>query len=105
MLLTSLRISSLVFLLLLASLACAQGVGTSGDMAGTVTDSTGAVVTKITVTATDKAKGIQHTTITDDNGHYRFNGLPPAVYEVTAQGSGLASEVHKNVTVALGETA
>ena len=102
---TFLCVSSLVCLLLLVSLACGQGVGTSGEIAGTVVDSTGAVVTKVTVTAMDKAKGIQHSTVTDENGHYRFNGIPPAVYDVTAQGGGLASEVHKNVTVALGETA
>src|SRR5947209_15304859 len=94
---TFLCVSSLVCLLLLVSLACGQGVGTSGEIAGTVVDSTGAVVTKVTVTAMDKAKGIQHSTVTDENGHYRFNGIPPAVYDVTAQGGGLASEIHKNV--------
>jgi len=101
---TCIRVSSLVFFLLLASLAFGQGVGTSGDIVGQVVDPTGAVVAQVTVTAVETAKGIQHNTVTGDDGHYRFNGLPPAVYEVTAAGDGLASELRKNVIVSLGET-
>jgi len=47
----------------------AQGVGASGDIRGTVTDPSGAVVTNANVTATDLAKGIKHTVATDSNGN------------------------------------
>jgi len=95
--------SAVVCFLLLANKTYGQGVGTSGDLAGSVVDPTGAVVTRATVTATDTTKGTQRKTVTDGTGHYRFNGLPPAAYEVTAQNPGFAADVRK-ATVALGET-
>ena len=54
--LTCIRVSSLVFFLLLASLAFGQGVGTSGDIVGQVVDPTGAVVAQVTVTAVETAR-------------------------------------------------
>ena len=48
----------------------AQGVGASGDIKGTVTDPSGAVVTSAAVTATDVDKGIKHTVTTDNNGQF-----------------------------------
>ncbi len=92
-----------VCLLLLASVAYAQGVGVSGDITGTVTDPGGAMVANASVTAVETAKGIQHLVTTDESGHYRFAGLPPALYTVTARGTGFAPQV-RNVTVSLGET-
>ncbi len=90
-------------LLLLTSALYGQGVGTSGDITGTVVDPSGAVVVKASVVALDPAKGLKHTAITDQSGHYRFTGLPPAIYTVTAEGQGFAPEA-RTVTVALGET-
>ena len=57
--------------LLLTGMVFAQGIGASGDIRGTVTDPSGAVVTSANVTATDIAKGIKHTVSTDANGQYR----------------------------------
>ncbi len=96
-----------VFLCVLcvASASYGQGVGTSGAITGTVVDPTGAVVEKATVRAVEAAKGTQHVTTTDHSGQYRFNGLPPATYSVTAEASGFAPEVQNSVLVTLGETA
>jgi len=90
--------------LLFSTAAYSQGVGTSGEITGTVVDQTGALIVKASVIATDTAKGIQHNTVTDESGHYRFSGLPPAVYNVTVESQGLAPETRKDVTVILGET-
>jgi hypothetical protein len=90
--------------LLLAVAAHGQAVGTSGEISGTVSDPTGAVVVNASVTAVETAKGIQHSTVTDGSGHYRFRGLPPAVYSVNAESKGFAPELRNNVIVALGET-
>jgi hypothetical protein len=98
-----LRILTGIWCLLLASVLYGQGVGTSGDISGTVVDPSGAAVTKVSVVAIDTAKGFQRTAITDESGHYRFSGMPPAVYSVTAEGQGFARET-RTVTVALGET-
>ena len=70
---------SLCFALLLAVDSWA-GVG--GTISGTVTDSSGAVVVKATVTATNTDTGIHQTTTTDDKGFYSFPNLPIGHYEL-----------------------
>jgi hypothetical protein len=90
--------------LLLTGMVYAQGVGASGDIRGTVTDPSGAVVTNATVTATDVAKGIKHTVATDNNGQYRLTGLQPAAYSVSVSKSGFQTELAKNVVVNIGQT-
>src|SRR5215471_15008588 len=99
-----LLLSRSVCLLLSTSVVHAQGVGTSGEITGTVVDPSGAVVAKASVTAVEPAKGIQHSTVTDGSGHYRFKGLPPAVYNLTVEASGFATEERRELAVALGET-
>ncbi|HXO38605.1 MAG TPA: TonB-dependent receptor [Candidatus Acidoferrum sp.] len=90
--------------LLLTGMVYAQGVGASGDIRGTVTDPSGAVVTNANVTATDLAKGIKHTVATDNNGQFRLTGLQPATYSLSVSKSGFQSEVAKNVVVNVGQT-
>ena len=90
--------------LLLTGMVFAQGVGASGDIRGTVTDPSGAVVTNANVTATDIAKGIKHTVATDNNGQYRLTGLQPATYSLSVSKSGFQSELAKNVVVNVGQT-
>ncbi|MGZ4845058.1 MAG: outer membrane beta-barrel protein, partial [Candidatus Angelobacter sp.] len=90
--------------LLLTGMVYAQGVGASGDIKGTVTDPSGAVVTNANVTATDVAKGIKHTVATDNSGQYRLTGLQPATYSVSVSKSGFQSEIAKSVVVNVGQT-
>ena len=94
----------IVCLLLLTGLGYAQGVGASGDIKGTVTDSNGAVVANATVSATAAEKGTKRTTTTDSQGQYRISGLLPAVYDITVEGSGFQPSVMKGVSVHIGET-
>jgi len=91
--------------MLLTGMVYAQGVGASGDIRGTVTDPSGAVVSNANVTATDVAKGIKHTVATDNNGQFRLTGLQPATYSVSVSKSGFQSEVAKSVVVNVGQTA
>ena len=90
--------------LLLSGLAFAQGLGASGDIKGTVTDPSGAVVNDASVTATDIARGIKHTVTTDANGQFRFAALPPTAYSLSVSKSGFQSEVAKNIVVTVGQT-
>ncbi len=91
-------------LLLVSSMALAQGVGASGDIKGTVTDPSGAVLANATVVATDVGKGIKHTAVSDANGEYQLRGLAPATYDVSTQLSGFQSFVQKGVVVNVGQT-
>jgi hypothetical protein len=91
-------------LLLATSLAQAQGVGSSGDITGTVTDSAGAVLPKVTVSVVDTQTGRKRTVVTDGAGQYRVAGLSPSTYEVSAALSGFATDLRKSVPVAVGQT-
>lgn len=90
--------------LLLPTMVGAQGVGSSGDIRGTVRDSSGAVLPHVPVTVTDTTTGFQRATASGDAGEFHLTGLPPATYDVTAKGSGFATEIRKGVPVSLGRT-
>ena len=94
----------LVCFLLATLMAHGQGVGTSGEITGTVTDSAGAAVLNATVNVVDTQTGLQRTVTTDNTGQFRVTGLSPATYDVRAQMPGFATEIRKGVTVAVGQT-
>src|ERR1700722_11365744 len=93
-----------VCLLLAVNVARAQGVGSSGDITGSVTDSSGAFLPKVTVSVVDTQTGLKRTAVTDGAGQYRVAGLSPSTYEVSAGLSGFATELRKSVPVAVGQT-
>jgi hypothetical protein len=71
---------------------------------GTVTDATGAVIPNATVTLTSKETAKKQTTTTSADGFYRFVGLAPGAYTVTAQATGFKQQSMENVTVAAEQT-
>src|SRR6185437_10869816 len=97
-------ISTLVWIFLSATLAFAQGVGASGDIRGTITDPSGAVLPNVSVSAVDAQTGLKRTATTDAAGQFRVPNLPPASYDVSAQVSGFGTEVRKGVIVSVGQT-
>src|SRR6266404_8502013 len=99
---SSLRACLFVFLvgLLLASpVVSAQGVGSSGNIRGTVTDPAGAVIPRVPIAAEDTEKGLRRSTVADENGQYEFTGLPPATCRLTAKISGFQTEILRDVVV------
>jgi hypothetical protein len=94
-----------VLVLLFAGILSIPAVGqslVSGDIAGTITDPSGAVVPNATVTLKNTGTGQTQTATTNSSGAYRFSLLPPAQYTVTATASGFQN-VEKAVTVAVGQ--
>ena len=77
---------SMLCLLLAASVASAQNVGT---IQGTVTDDTGAVIPGATVSAVN-SRGIPKTAGTNENGAYTINGLVPGIYTIRITTTGFA---------------
>jgi Carboxypeptidase regulatory-like domain len=56
--------------------------GVGGSICGTVTDASGAVIPKATVTATNTDTGIRQAVATDDKGSYSFTSLPIGRYDL-----------------------
>ena len=81
-----------------------QGVGSSGEIKGTVTDPQGAVLQNATVTVENTQTGLKRTAQTDENGEYRITNLPPATYKVTVEGQGFAAATKEGLVVTVGET-
>ncbi|MBV9300571.1 MAG: TonB-dependent receptor [Acidobacteriaceae bacterium] len=92
----------LVLVLFLSSPAIQAQTVTTGDLAGTLTDATGAVIPAATVTLRNLDTGSAQTATTNQSGTYRFSLLPPGNYEVSATSSGLKSDVQK-VTIQVGQ--
>jgi len=74
----------------------------SGDLTGTVTDPSGAVVSGATVALKSDATGASRTATTGSNGTYRFSLLPPGSYTVTVTASGF-SKTSSTASVAIGQ--
>ncbi|MGA2458041.1 MAG: carboxypeptidase-like regulatory domain-containing protein, partial [Terriglobales bacterium] len=91
-------------LVLASSVAYAQGVGASGDIRGTVTDQSGALLPKATITVADSQTGLQRTAVTDATGQFQVPNLAPATYDVSVQVPGFAHAVRKGVVVSIGQT-
>src|SRR6266487_4427133 len=64
---------------------------TTGDVTGTVTDSTGAVLPGASVTAVCTDTNLTRNAISDAQGGFRIPELPVCVYKVTAELQGFKS--------------
>src|SRR5881397_3509440 len=79
---------------LLLSLATAQvllGQTATGNIVGRITDSTGAVLVGVDVTALNPEKGLTTRVTSDEQGIYRFLYLAPAAYSLTFQKTGFST--------------
>lgn len=85
--------------------AFAQTSSTSGEISGRVSDTDGAPLPGVTVTATNTETGLTRTVVTDESGNYQMGLLPPGTYRVNTDLSGFRTETRENVTVLLGSTA
>ncbi|HET7695679.1 MAG TPA: carboxypeptidase regulatory-like domain-containing protein [Vicinamibacterales bacterium] len=73
----------LAAVLLMAAGAAAQSV--TGEIRGTVRDSSGGVLPGVTVTVTNTGTGLTRTDTTSDTGTYVFPSLPIGTYTVSAE--------------------
>src|SRR6202046_2571638 len=80
----------LATVLLCGSPASAQLAG-KGEIKGTVTDPTGAVVPNATVVATSTSRGLKFTTTTSASGDFSVTPLDPDIYSLTVTATGLST--------------
>jgi len=79
----------------------AFGQAETGTISGTVTDSTGAVISGATVTAQNVGTGLTRAAKTSGNGTYTLLNLSPATYNVTVEATGFET-VKQSVDVTVG---
>src|SRR2546430_3396145 len=92
-------IATALLVCLLFSTAVFAQEGINASLSGTVSDSSGALVPGVEVTAKNTATGVTSTAITNETGTYRFPSLQPGAYEATAALAGFRTQT---VRLALG---
>ena len=70
---------------------------------GVVTDPTGAVIPKATVTLKSAETGREQQTVTNETGFYRLSGLAPGIYTISAEAAGFKRQVIEKVNVGAEE--
>lgn len=85
--------------------AMAQAQATAADLAGTVTDPSGAVVAGASVTAKGVGTGISRTVITNAEGYFKIVGLPPGEYEISTEAKSFKKSVVAGVRLTVGQSA
>jgi hypothetical protein len=85
-------------LVVTAILGALPGLAAAQSLAGTVRDTSGAVLPGVTIEASSPALITKvRTGVTDDTGQYRIPDLPPGTYKVTFSLSGFATVVRENL--------
>lgn len=82
--------------------AFAQGGTSTATLAGTITDDSGGRLPGVTVTVTNAGTNQSRTVVSEGDGLYRFAGLAPGVYAVSAELQGFATFERSGVTLNVG---
>jgi hypothetical protein len=97
------KIYSLTVLLCLALGAPAFGQSSNATVSGTVSDSSGALIPGVTVTATNTQTGIVTTVVTNESGAYNLASLQPGVYNVSGELPGFQTQSYRGVQLGLSQ--
>jgi hypothetical protein len=94
---------TLSVLLLLPDSANAQTAST-GSLRGETFDSSGSLVSGVTLEATNSATGESQTTISDDDGRFTFLFLIPGTYDLQGSKQGYAPSESRGISIFVTET-
>ena len=97
-----LPIRFMLCLLLLAAMPPLMAQVNTGDVVGTVTDVSGAVIPDAKVTIRNTTTGVSRTVPTGETGDYSFSLLQVGTYEVTIEAKGLRTFVTRDLNVSAG---
>lgn len=105
---TTLKALSLSLFALLVAMFClvppVHGQAISGDLVGTVLDTSGATIPNVSITATNTATNVKFTAVTNTAGDFRIGNLLPGIYDVSAASKGFATATLKGVAIELNRT-
>jgi hypothetical protein len=93
----------LAALMLAVTYGHAQIAGT-GNIQGSISDQSGAVVQNATITITDTATQVQHTTKSDRAGVYVFPGIPIGTYSLSVTAQGFATYEQTGIVLEVGSS-
>jgi Carboxypeptidase regulatory-like domain len=99
------RFFSLTMFLLALLLTASTAQTSRGALTGTVTDSTGALVTNASVTITQTETNVSRKTTTNASGLYRFDAVDLGTYTVSAEAGGFSTEKKTGIEVQAARTA
>jgi hypothetical protein len=93
----------LIVVLALLALAPATWAQTpSGEITGTVTDSSGSVLPGVRVTLTNAATNAVRLTQSNEAGNYVFPAVPPGTYSLKVELEGFSTAQQTNINVQVG---
>src|ERR1700743_1116540 len=91
------------FVVCMVGVSYAQSTN-SGDIRGSVTDSSGALVPGVTVTVLNVDTGVSKDFVTNDSGLYDTSSIVAGNYKVTFKSSGFETVIRGPITVEVGFT-
>ena len=98
------RKSLVVGALLVSLLVSSYGFGqVNATLTGTVSDSSGALIPGVDVTAKNINTGIADTRLTNETGNFVFPSLQPGTYTLSATLSGFRTASYNNVVLGQGQ--
>ncbi len=93
------RLLTIAAALMLAFMSISARADIKGAISGTVTDSTGAVVPGVMVTAIEQSTNVQSATVTNQEGFYSFPALAVGVYNIAITHAGYRDHVVAGIKV------
>ena len=96
---------NLLSLSLLLSAGLTYGQAVSGDITGSVIDSSGSQVPDAMISAENTGTGVVMTNQSNGAGQYRFTNMPVGSYDIRVSLPGFATATVRNVTVELNKIA
>ena len=92
-------ILALAIIFVLGASQAAVGQGATASIVGRVSDSSGAVLPGVTITATNEGTGLRREAITNESGNYTIPLLPIGAYTAESQLSGFRTEIRRGVVL------
>src|SRR2546421_175248 len=83
----------------------ATGYAQNAQVTGSVRDGSGAVIPGASATARNADTGLTRVAVTDEQGGYRLQSLPPGRYVVTAELPGFNTETRPDIVLIIDQTA
>ncbi len=90
-------VAGLIFLA--SAFAGAALAATTGKIAGTITDTSGAGIPMVSISITNTAQGIETKVTADDHGDYVFPSVPVGTYDILFVAKGFRSEKRTGLVV------